>query len=260
MVDSKSNTKEQKKTALGSVFNILAESINFYKEKLNSILGIMVIPFLANLIIGLAGLRFFPNLSVESWDLDQISISALGLLSILVIINILISIWAQVALIILVKDKEKDISIGEAFSDALDKILSYIWVSVLVFLAVLGGIILLVIPGVIFAVWFSLATYILVVEGLKGREALKKSREYVTGHWGAVFWRILFLGILGILVMLFFTTLVVGLLGLWGLETGSISIVTNIANDLLVSLVFIPIGVIYMFLLYSQLRDLKSSK
>lgn len=53
-----------------------------------------------------------------------------------------------------------------------------------------GGFLLLIIPGIIFSVWFGFAKFILVTEGGKGMDAMLKSKEYVRGRWGEVFGRL----------------------------------------------------------------------
>ena len=51
----------------------------------------------------------------------------------------------------------------------------FFWISLLRGWAVLGGLILFIIPGIIFSIWFSLSLYILVAEGLKGTSAIKQN-------------------------------------------------------------------------------------
>lgn len=49
-------------------------------------------------------------------------------------------------------------------------------------LIVLGGLILLIIPGVIFMYWFILAPYIYIDQNVSPFEALKRSREFMRGQ------------------------------------------------------------------------------
>jgi hypothetical protein len=64
---------------------------------------------------------------------------------------------------------------------------SVILVSILVGLAVLGGLILLVIPGLIFGVMLSVAVPALIVENRRGTDAMSRSWNLVKGHfWHAV--------------------------------------------------------------------------
>jgi hypothetical protein len=58
---------------------------------------------------------------------------------------------------------------------------------VLTGLAVLGGFILLIVPGIIFGVWFSLAAYAVVAEDLGVIAAMKRSRQLVKNRFWDTF-------------------------------------------------------------------------
>ncbi len=66
---------------------------------------------------------------------------------------------------------------------------SYLWVSILVGVIVTIGTILFIVPGVIFGIWYSFAALVFVLEGVKGYEALKKSKALVQGRFWLVVWR-----------------------------------------------------------------------
>ncbi len=65
----------------------------------------------------------------------------------------------------------------------------------LVFLANLGGFILLIIPGIIFSTWFSFSNFIFVDKGLGVKASMGKSRELVKGRFWAVLGRLLVFGL-----------------------------------------------------------------
>ena len=67
------------------------------------------------------------------------------------------------------------IGIGESYSLPLRLLGQFIWTSILYFLICLGGLILLIIPGIIWAARYVLAPYVVIVEGISGREALSRS-------------------------------------------------------------------------------------
>ena len=110
-------------------------------------------------------------------------------------VSIFISLWISVFLIELINKayhKEK-IDIKYLYSIAFQKIPSYLWVSFLSGLVIMLGFFLLIIPFIIFAVWFAFAPYINVLESKNNKSlaALKSSRELVRGRWGKTFWRLL---------------------------------------------------------------------
>ena len=64
---------------------------------------------------------------------------------------------------------------------------------------VMGGFLLFFVPGIIFAIWFSFAAFILIQEDLRGVDALAKSKFYVKGRILPIFGRFFILFVLSIL-------------------------------------------------------------
>lgn len=64
-------------------------------------------------------------------------------------------------------------------------------VTLLTTLVIIGGFILLIIPGILFAVWLSQSQYVYVFEGIGGKAALSRSKQYVSGRWWPVFGRLI---------------------------------------------------------------------
>ena len=60
---------------------------------------------------------------------------------------------------------------------------SLVIVSILQGLIVLGGILLLVIPGIIFIIWYAFATMAVILEEKRPREALAFSHSLVRGRF-----------------------------------------------------------------------------
>jgi hypothetical protein len=82
----------------------------------------------------------------------------------------------------------------EAIGHGFRRLLPLIGTSILVWLAIIGGLILLIIPGILFALWFSLSTHVVVIEEIAGPEALGRSKKLVRPHLGTLL-------VLGVLVM-----------------------------------------------------------
>lgn len=81
----------------------------------------------------------------------------------------------------------KSTSAGESLKAGLSRLLPLVWTSILMGLAIMGGFILLIIPGILFAFWFSLATHVVVVEKISGGAALTRSKNLVSGNLGTLF-------------------------------------------------------------------------
>ncbi len=70
------------------------------------------------------------------------------------------------------------------------------------YLAVFGGMILLIIPGILFALWFGLSQHVVVLEDLSGTAALGRSKVLVRPNLGTFL-------VLGIIV--FFIAFLLGM-------------------------------------------------
>jgi hypothetical protein len=94
----------------------------------------------------------------------------------------------------------RDTTIREAFRYGYARLWSILLVGVLVGLTVTGAFILLVIPGFFVLTRLIVSVPALVVEGKKGRPALRRSWELVSGYGWRVFGTILLMGLISGLV------------------------------------------------------------
>lgn len=81
----------------------------------------------------------------------------------------------------------RPISIGESYKRALARLLPLIGTWFLVILAIMGGTLLCLVPGILAMFWFALATQVVVLEGVGGFAAMKRSRALMTGNIGTFF-------------------------------------------------------------------------
>jgi len=128
---------------------------------------------------------------------------------------------------------DDQLNFGDALKKGNEIILPLMWVGFLTSLIIGGGFILLIIPGVIFIVWFFFAQFILVQEGVHGMSALLKSREYVRGEWFNVTLRLL---------LVWAASLLLGAIPLAGP---------------ILYIVFFPYIMIFHYLVYRDLRRMK---
>lgn len=106
------------------------------------------------------------------------------------------------------------------------------------FLLIAGGSLLLIIPGVIFTIWFLFCQYVLAEERVGGLKALEKSRQLVRDYWWPVFGRFMLLLLL---------TLTISNLA------GRIPAIGSSIN-LVLSLLLTPFSLFYYYLLYEDLK------
>lgn len=217
---------------LPSPFEVLGQTWNIYKSRLATFLGIMLIPALLLAVVTLisAGV-YMTNFTGGSHMLLVLFVLAV------LLAFIITQIWSQVALLFAIRDSKENIDVITAYRRSWGSLLSYFWIVLLAGLAVTVGFILLIIPGVIFLVWFEFSVYVYISEGIKGAESLSRSKQLVKGRWPDVFVQILFISIL-IFVIHFIVQELIG---------------KSLAS-LLANLFLTPLGATYLFVLYSHLR------
>lgn len=152
----------------------------------------------------------------------------------------------------------------DAIQKKLQRLLpSAMFVAVIETAVVLGGFILLIIPGLVFTIWFMFATLSVLFDETRGMRALAFSRELVRGR----FWRVAWLGVFGPFLIFLCYLLVVNLLVTVFAAAGQVTLETIIANppplwiDIMAQLgeVFaLPWLAIYATMLYIHLRETKS--
>lgn len=154
--------------------------------------------------------------------------------------GIAFSIASSVAIVLaLAGDRE----IIAAYRDSAPYLLTYLWLSILSGLIIFGGFVLFLAPGFIFSIWFIFGVYVLVLENKTGIRALFLSKEYVKGYW----WHIL-----GRLVALFAVVLIPSLFLAMGAPVSSFV-------NAFIGIFFGPFMAAYLYLLYKNLKQMKSA-
>lgn len=139
--------------------------------------------------------------------------------------------WGFSAFIFAVTDGT--LGIRDSLKKGWHRVLSFLWLYNLAGFIITGGFLLLVVPGVIFLIWFAFAQFILASEDERGMKALLKSKEYVRGKWFDVFLRLFVIWIMSACV-------------------GMVPVIGPI-----VSLLFFPFVMIFIYLVYRDLKEIK---
>jgi hypothetical protein len=174
---------------------ILSAAFNIYKanaSKLMLIVAVVVVPlsFISALFTGVvfAGTKHTVA-GTEVVVLDRSLGLVLAGVLVAAVIGFIISFVLQAAIL----RAAAQATIGdpvdpeESYRFGFKRLGSVILLSLLVGLAILGGLILLVIPGLIFAVFLSVSIPVLIVENRRGTEAMSRSWNLVKGHfWHAL--------------------------------------------------------------------------
>ena len=226
---------------------ILSAAFNLYKANAASlilIVAIVVVPltFISSLFSGVV-FRGTTNAHDVVIDRSFGFIVAGGLITALISVIIYAVLQAAILRAAAQATIGDPVDPQESYRFGFKRLGSVILVSVLVGLAVIGGLILLVIPGLIFLFFLSVSVPVLIVENRRGTDAMSRSWNLVKGH----FWH------------------VVGVLVVAGLITGVISsIIGAIGGNVWVvrwifsaigSIITAPFTALVSVLLYLDLRS-----
>ncbi len=143
------------------------------------------------------------------------------------------------------------ISFRAAYEKGLSLIVPYLWVTLLEALAVWGGLVLFIVPGLILCILLSFSTYVLLAEDRRGLPALAQSWHYARGHVGQIVWRELFL----LVSMLPFVAAIMLLVFLPWKEGPLLFLGAQLASSALSTFVLGPLTAIYSFGLFRALKE-----
>ena len=170
-----------------SAWDLIRAAADLYKKHLPAFLEYAVIIYLPTMLAALVAYLL-------TFVLDERQISYYFISGALLIIGSVVAFWFSLAFIRTISN----CYLGRAskparneIMEALDILWPVILSSVLAGLAVLGGFFLLVVPAIIFSVWFAFVVYAVALDGEKNTAALRASKKLVAGRWWGVLWRLL---------------------------------------------------------------------
>jgi hypothetical protein len=198
---------------------ILDQAIAITKDHfglLFTIMLILVIPY--QLVTGFIQLSIAPHLApgasleeiMAAMDEANQSMGPQILLWVLSMINGIIllplanaSVMQAVARVYL----GQPITAIDAIRHGLRRLLPLIGTTILMYIIIFLGLVLLIIPGILFMLWYSMSQYVVVIEELAGMAALKRSKFLVRPHLGTLL--VLGLILLVITMLLYLATLLI---------------------------------------------------
>jgi hypothetical protein len=169
---------------------ILDQAIAITKDHFGLLFGIMaclLIPF--QLIQGFLQLTLFPELTSGATPQEltgqlNTSLYLLFTFVFMVLAGLVITPLTNAAAIHAVSRLYlgQRISAVESIKRGFRSLLPLVWTTMLFSFVFIGGFILFIIPGILFALWFGLYQQVVVVEGISGFAALQRSKQLVRGH------------------------------------------------------------------------------
>ncbi len=239
------------------IFALVKESYEKFKQGWLKLLLLSALPTISTIILGFIFVIIlgasFTGILLGSGNLISSLISNLRVIIpvivLLMIIFGLIQSWIQIAMLYLVSNPAK-IDLKQAFSQTRNKILKFWWVTTLYSLIFMGGLTVLIIPGIILGLWLSLAPFILIFEEEGGLKALIKSREYARNRAWQIFTRYL-----GGFVLLFLT-----MFALNAIREALNGILLASLVEFATRLIYFPAISLYGYLIYAYSRRIKPIK
>lgn len=228
--------------SLPSAPGLFRWAFSFYAKHWQVIIGILLAP----LILGIIQVVLKGNVAIG------LSLLVIGFLS-------------QLALLAAVTEEGQPVGgILGAYRKGVRMLIPFIWVNVLVTLANLGGYLLLLVPGLLLSIYFSLSLYVLFAENRGGLSALVTSWYYVKGYWLSVLWRFLFFGLAFLFIILVMGFVTAGptffsMFKAGGAVKPEVPLWSQIFNLFFNNLFFIPLSVIYSYGIYRALRQIKAT-
>jgi hypothetical protein len=106
------------------------------------------------------------------------------------VVSLIAFFWLQAALVKAVedvRDGRADFSLAETFDLARQHLTSVIVAAIIAGLAIVIGLILLIVPGLVLLTWWAVIIPVVVLENRSAGEAFTRSRELVRGYGWSVF-------------------------------------------------------------------------
>jgi len=174
-------------------------------------------------------------------------VNFLIIISVFLVLNLFVGPLTHAALINAIAEAYlgRKPTIGGSFSRALRRFVPLILTWLLVGVVTLGGLVLCVIPGILFIIWLALATVVVVLEPCSSMEALGRSKELMKGY--ALKWFVLLLVVGAISLGLGTAALLVGIISGY-LKIGSV------LNAVVQTMGFTLVGGTVLVVLYFSAR------
>ena len=163
----------------GSVFNNIKESWEAVKLNIATFAVLLVIPAL--LAFGVLALAFIP--AVTGKDAGAASAVLIALFGLLAVLIIALIIAPAIVLTQLASVVGKKIEPREAFNAGKKYVVSFVVLGFLSVIAIVLGLLLLIIPGLLAMFFLSLSAYILIDKDLSAIDSMKASYKLTQEYW-----------------------------------------------------------------------------
>ena len=195
---------------LSTPFNLIKKSVNIFAKKENLV-------YLVKIYLPLATVSAFslvltlPTAFVETIESNTTLAYSLG--GFLQMAYVLVSIFVYASAVIGLKKitEGKEFSLKKTFNASWKVYWKVLTISIVLFLLYALGFALLIIPGMLFLVWFVFSRFLLIEKGAGIKESLFKSKEMVKGVYWKILGRLVVFALFTLLVQIVLSVLPFGL-------------------------------------------------
>jgi hypothetical protein len=223
--------------------HLLGDALRVYRSKFPSFLAVMGIPVSFALVVSELLYFLFHTNFVYS-PLYPI----LHFLSL--VISFILFLLSSIALLLNFK---QNISPFNAYRKSWKFLLSFLWLFLLSAGVILGGLLLGLIPGILFATWFSLALPVFVFEGRKGFSVLLRSKQLIEGNFWKTLGRLLLIALIWSIA-----TSIVYLVLSWKIDYIPLSNLVGLVGSVVIQLLLLPLFILYLSQIYEELSRIKA--
>jgi hypothetical protein len=212
-----------------------------FAKRYVGIAGLLSLP-----MVVLVALTYFLGGGQQDVITDQTFIFGFSSIVLYIIYLLLVASALRIAV---TDDGSRVVSLQEAWSWVKGNVFGLLWVSILGGLVVGGGFMLFLVPGIIVSIYIYFSQYVYALEGMRGMNALLRSRELVRGYWVALAGRLILVGFVFMAILIAFGAVlgtIVAIVGMGAWENSAWELATNLVGQVVnafATLVGLKIGV-----------------
>lgn len=246
-------TDSSVKPNMSSIGELIKNTLKIYMVSVKKLLGLQLIAVLGVvpivIVFAVFGAVTFLNFNSNTMSLARIVLGLIGIISIFVIF--IFSMASQIGQMLLLKNFSLDRKVWDLFKEARPMVWGFFIVSILTFLIVILGFIALIIPGIYLAITYLFSLWAYVFENKHGMDALRRSKELVTGYRWNILGRFIILYVIGFIISIIFQ-IPLKMMSSNYLATSILTIIYNV-----IQFIIAPAFFIYFYLVFKDLIRIK---
>lgn len=182
---------------LSSPFQLIKKSVDLFSRKENFLFFIQIyIPVAIFSVLSVAQ-SYLPD-SFKNSNVALLTVVAAVLQLLYLLTSVLVAAAGIIAIGKIVEGSKS--SVKEIFTTAKKSYWMFLLLSIILTVAYGLGFILLIVPGLLFVVWFAFSKFIMIEKGTGIKESLLKSKEMAKGSYWKILGRIVVFGLFMIIV------------------------------------------------------------